>query len=52
MAETPQTDPDDAPELDEHFFSHAEIRDGEKVVRPATGTLTKKQKANRKADNG
>jgi uncharacterized protein (DUF4415 family) len=38
----PWTDPDDAPELDEHFFAHAEIRDGKKVIRPATGTLTKR----------
>ncbi|WP_255245603.1 BrnA antitoxin family protein [Sphingobium sp. D43FB] len=34
-------DPDDAPELDEHFFAHAEFRIGGKVIRPATGTLTK-----------
>lgn len=34
-------DPDDAPELDEHFFAHAEFSIGGKVIRPATGTLTK-----------
>ena len=27
-------DPDDAPELDEAFFADAEIRDGDKVIRP------------------
>lgn len=35
-------DPDDAPELDEHFFAHAEIRKGDRVLRPATGTLTQR----------
>ncbi len=35
-------DPDDAPELDEHFFANAEIRDGDRLIRPATGTLTKR----------
>lgn len=37
----PWIDPDDAPELDEHFFAHAEIRIGDRLIRPATGTLTK-----------
>lgn len=34
-------DPDDAPELDDFFFEHAELSIGGKVIRPATGTLTK-----------
>lgn len=32
-------DPDDAPELTEEFFRHAEIAVGGKVIRPATGYL-------------
>lgn len=32
-------DPDDAPELTEAFFRHAEIAVGGKVIRPATGYL-------------
>jgi uncharacterized protein (DUF4415 family) len=32
-------DPDDAPELTEEFFRHAEIAIGGKVIRPATGYL-------------
>ncbi|HEX7759258.1 MAG TPA: BrnA antitoxin family protein [Caulobacteraceae bacterium] len=27
-------DPDDAPPLDEAFFAHAEIREGDTVIRP------------------
>ena len=27
-------DPDDAPELDDEFFASAEIREGDKVIRP------------------
>ena len=38
----PWTDPDDAPELDEHFFANAEIRKGSTIIRPATGTLTRR----------
>ena len=34
-------DPDDAPELKEDFFQTAEIAIGGKVLRPASGTLTK-----------
>ena len=34
-------DPDDAPELTAEFFERAEIREGGKVIRPATGTLTR-----------
>ncbi len=29
-----RVDPDDAPELDDAFFAHAEIRDSDKVIRP------------------
>jgi uncharacterized protein (DUF4415 family) len=36
------TDPDDAPELTEDFFDRAELRDGERVLRPADGTLTRR----------
>ena len=35
------SDPDDAPELTEEFFERAEIRDGEKIIRPASGTMTR-----------
>lgn len=41
ITKQPWTDPDDAPELDEHFFANAEIRIGDKIIRPATGTLTR-----------
>ena len=34
-------DPDDAPELTAEFFARAEIREGGKIIRPATGTLTR-----------
>lgn len=34
-------DPDDAPLLTKAFFDRAEIRIGGKVVRPASGTLTR-----------
>jgi uncharacterized protein (DUF4415 family) len=34
-------DPDDAPPLTKDFFDRAEIREGGKVVRPATGTMTR-----------
>jgi uncharacterized protein (DUF4415 family) len=36
------TDPDDAPELDEDFFERAELREGERVLRPGVGTLTRR----------
>lgn len=36
-----EVDPDDAPELTEEFFRRAEIRAGGKLVRAATGRLTK-----------
>lgn len=35
-------DPDDAPELDDHFFDHAEVREGEKLVRAATDTMARR----------
>lgn len=41
LTKQPWIDPDDAPELDEHFFRHAEFRIGDQVIRPATGTLTR-----------
>lgn len=34
-------DDDDIPELTEEWFDHGEIRIGNKVIRPATGVLTK-----------
>lgn len=34
-------DPDDAPEWTDEMFAHAEIAIGGKVIRPATGVLTK-----------
>jgi len=34
-------DPDDAPELTDDFFARAQIAIGDKVIRPAQGTLTK-----------
>ena len=36
------SDPDDAPEWDEEVFGRAEIAVGGKVVREATGTLTRR----------
>jgi uncharacterized protein (DUF4415 family) len=35
-------DPDDAPEWGDEVFERAEIRDGEKVLRQASGTLTRR----------
>ena len=34
-------DPDDAPEWTEDQFARAEIRIGDRVIRPANGTLTR-----------
>jgi hypothetical protein len=34
-------DPDDAPILTAEIAARAEIREGDKVIRPATGTLTR-----------
>ncbi len=36
------TDPDDAPELTDDFFERAALKDGDRVLRPAQGTLTKR----------
>ena len=33
------SDPDDAPKLTKTFFARAEIREGDKVLRPARGVL-------------
>jgi uncharacterized protein (DUF4415 family) len=35
-------DPDDAPELDDHFFEHAERRDGERLLRATTDTMSRR----------
>jgi uncharacterized protein (DUF4415 family) len=35
-------DPDDAPELDDHFFDNAEVRDGAKLLRAATDTMARR----------
>jgi uncharacterized protein (DUF4415 family) len=35
------TNPDDAPVLTSEIAARAEIREGSKVIRPATGTLTR-----------
>jgi uncharacterized protein (DUF4415 family) len=39
---TPWVDPDEAPEWTPEAFERAEIRHGDQIVRPATGTLTKR----------
>jgi uncharacterized protein (DUF4415 family) len=36
------TDPDDAPQLTDDFFDRAELKDGDRVLRPAQGTLTRR----------
>lgn len=38
----PWVDPDDAPEWTPEAFGRAEIRHGERVMRPASGTITKR----------
>lgn len=38
----PWIDPDDAPEWSTEVFERAEIRNGDQVLRPATGTLTRR----------
>ena len=38
----PGWDEDDTPEWSEEMFRRAEIRDGDRIVRPASGTLTKR----------
>ncbi|GGE10970.1 hypothetical protein GCM10011529_16680 [Polymorphobacter glacialis] len=40
--ETPWIDPDDAPELDEHFFETGRISRGDTVLREATDTFAKR----------
>ncbi|QUD89208.1 BrnA antitoxin family protein [Phenylobacterium montanum] len=35
-------DPDDAPELTGEVFARAALKEGEAVLRPATGTLTRR----------
>jgi uncharacterized protein (DUF4415 family) len=40
-AEEPWIDPDDAPEWTEEMFRRAAIYHGDKLIRPASGTLTK-----------
>jgi len=35
-------DPDDSPEWTDEMFDRAAIHDGDKLIRPATGTLTKR----------
>lgn len=40
-AEEPWIDPDDAPEWTEEMFRRAAIYHGDKLIRPARGTLTK-----------
>jgi len=42
-------DPDDAPEWTKEMFDRAEIRLGERIVREATGTLTRRGRP--KSDN-
>ena len=39
---TPWVDPDDSPEWTAEAFERAEVRDGDRLVRPASGTLTKR----------
>ncbi len=34
-----RVDPDDAPELDDDFFDRAEIREGDKIIRPGRPPL-------------
>lgn len=36
------TDPDDAPEWSDETFARAELRIDDKIVRPASGTLTRR----------
>lgn len=35
-------DPDEAPELDDHFFDNAEVRDGDKLLRAASDTMARR----------
>jgi uncharacterized protein (DUF4415 family) len=36
------TDPDDAPELTDDFFDRAELGEGDRILRTADGTLTRR----------
>lgn len=36
------TDPDDVPELTDDFFDRAELREGDRVLRPADGALIRR----------
>jgi uncharacterized protein (DUF4415 family) len=38
----PWIDPDDAPEWSDEVIARAELRDGDRIIRPATGTLTRR----------
>ncbi|MES2344250.1 MAG: helix-turn-helix transcriptional regulator [Pseudomonadota bacterium] len=41
------TDPDTAPELTGNFFTRAALKDGDRILRPAQGTPTKRERPNR-----
>jgi uncharacterized protein (DUF4415 family) len=40
--ETPWIDPDDAPELDDHFFATGRISRGDVILREATATFARR----------
>lgn len=42
ITKKPWIDPDDAPELDEHFFATGQISIGDKVLREATDTMARR----------
>jgi uncharacterized protein (DUF4415 family) len=42
LTNEPWIDPDDAPEWSDDVFERAEIRQGDRVVRSAAGTLTRR----------
>ncbi|MDO8321326.1 MAG: helix-turn-helix transcriptional regulator [Phenylobacterium sp.] len=41
------TDPDDAPELTDDVFTRAALKDGDRLLRPAQGTLTRRGRPKR-----
>lgn len=41
------TDPDDAPDLTDEFFARAALKAGDRVLRPAQGTLTRRDRPKR-----
>ena len=41
LEEKPWIDPDDAPKWTEEMFRRAELRSGETIIRPASGTVAK-----------